>query len=312
MPRWMPPNGQPGSVPVAPPPTQLPPAAPSFRRSGLGLLLELGAGSVVAVPSGLLFDHWPRSLQAPGLGGALIAFGAITVVGMGTVAAVGAAAYATDGSSGSLAHDVVGLGLGSILGFGFGAGALDSAAGPMAPTPSTALLFLGMPLGAVVGYNLIADDDAQLPDASTRVSRKLSLCLVLGGNTLGGTGLDLGFQLADRFGIALQGIDSELGGGEASARLRGYFLAAHRSGMYLSAGLHMTTGVSRATELNFRTVTAVAAGAMGAIGGEFRGESGVTVAAELSTVYESGAPGVANTGHGPFYSGGALLIGYAR
>jgi len=289
---------------------QAPPRA--FRRSGMGMLLELGAGSAVAVSSGLLLDHPPGWLRVSGPGGILEAITLLSVMVVGTGTAVGLTAYATDGPSRSPVHDVVGLGLGSLLGFGLGAGAVDSAVGSTSPTPSSALVFLGVPLGAVVGYNLSADDDARLPDASTRVSRKMSLCLVFGGNTLGGTGLDLGFQLGDRIAVALQGLDGDLGGAEGSARLRGYLLAARRSALYLSTGLHMTTGISRATEMALRTSTAVALGPVGSLGAEFRGESGIILAAELSGAYEPDASKISSTRQGPLYLGGAVMIGYAR
>lgn|GEM_PF-4375260 len=288
------------------------PAARAFRRSGKGLLLELGAGSAVAVGSGLLIDHPPRWLSLSGPAGLLTAITAISVMATGAAAAVGVTAYATDGPSGSPVHDVVGLGLGALLGFGVAAGAVDSAVGTTSPTPSSALVLLGVPLGAVVGYNLVSDDDARLPGASTRVARKLSLCLLFGGNTLGGAGLDLGFQLSDRVAVALQGLDGDGGGAEASARIRGDLLAAHRSALYLSTGLHMTTGISRATEMALRTSAAAAVGALGALGVEFRADSGIMVAAELSAVYEPGATTVTNTGKGPFYPGGAFMLGYAR
>ena len=288
-----------------------PPARP-FRRSGMGLLLELGAGSAVAVSSGLLIDHPPGWLHLTGPSGLLAAISVISLMAVGSAAAVGATAYATDGPSGSPVHDAVGLGLGSLLGFGLAAGAVDSAVGTTSPTPSSALVLLGVPLGAVVGYNLTADADAMLPGSSTRLARKLSLCLVFGGNTLGGAGLDLGFQLADRFAVALQGIDGDLGGAEGSARLRGYLLTTHRSALYLSGGLHLTTGVSRATQLALQTSAAAATGAVASLGAEFRGESGIMLAVELSGAYEPRASAIANTGHGPFYPGGAFLLGYAR
>ena len=304
-------------LPAAPPPAPeaIPLAAPQprpFRRTGRGLLLELAAGSAVALPTAFLFEHPPGSLSVPEFGGALIGVGLLTAMTAGAVGAIALAGQAADGPRESAAWPTLGLGVGALGGFVAGVGFVGSVPGASGSGWETYAVLLAVPFGAVVGYNLAADADATLAGASTRTRRKLALSGLLGGDTLGGSGLEVAFQLDDRIGLALQAISSEGAGAEFSFRLQAAAAAGPRGSLFIAAGPHLTAGAVPASLNTGVEQTATAVGALAAVGWELRGESGLTFGIELSTVYEPRARNISQTNSGPFYPGGAIRLGYAR
>ena len=63
----------------------------------------------------------------------------------------------------------------------------------------------------------------------------MTLSGLLGGTTLGGTGLETAFQIDDMFAVALQTISGDTGGLEGSLRLRVHPTAGIHSGIYRKA-----------------------------------------------------------------------------
>jgi hypothetical protein len=299
----------------APPPEPMPLTAPPlrpFRRTGRGLLLELAAGSAVALPTAYLFEHYPSSLKVQDIGGAFIAIGLITAMMAGAGSAVALTGPAVDGPRESGLGPSLGLGLGALAGLVAGASLADSVAGSSSSPWQTYAVFLAVPLGCVVGYNLAGDADAGLPGASTRARRKLALSGLLGGDTLGGAGWEVGYQLDDRVGVGMQAISGEYGGAEGSLRLQYAALAGPRSALLVAAGPHLTAGAAPASVNTGAEKPAASFGGIAAVGWEIRGASGLTFGIELSTVYEPRARNVAQTAAGPIYPGGAVRLGFAR
>lgn len=283
-----------------------------FRRTGWGILAESTAGSAVALSSALLFDRLRASDMEP-----FQRIFVFPVVLSGTTFATGGSAgiagWLVDGPRYDwtvVVGPAVGMGAGLVAGFSV----VEGIPGEDGAGSATPIIMLGVVLGTVVGYNMAADADADLPGASTRVRRKLALSGVVGGNTVNGAGLDIGFQLSDRVGTTLQlkqglnGIDAV----EASFRLQLTPLGGLHHGFFGAAGPHLTAGRDRLALTPLEKPRA-SMGAIAAVGWEFRGEGGFTFGVELSGVYEPDARNIEEVERqGPFYPGGAIRFGYAR
>ena len=120
------------------------------------------------------------------------------------------------------------------------------------------------------------------------------------------------FHASNRLALALQVISGDGAGAEGSLRLQFFALALPRSGLYLAAGPHLTAGNAPTEVTSFQEKPAAAAGALAAVGWQFRGEHGFLFQAELSTVYAPSARNVRQAGEGTIFPGGAVMLGYAR
>lgn len=89
-------------------------------------------------------------------------------------------------------------------------------------------------------------------------------------------------------------------------------IALARSGLYLAAGPQFTAGRDRSSLNVLVDRPAASLGAIAALGWQFRGDGGIQVTVELSSVYEPSAANVSEAARRTFYSGGAMTLGYAR
>ena len=141
--------------------------------------------------------------------------------------------------------------------------------------------------------------------ASAREKRKLSLAFLLGGDTIGGSGIEAAFHASDGLALALQVISGDGAGTEGSPRLQFFALALPRSGIDPAAGPHLTAGNARDDVASLQEKPAAAAGALAAVGWQFRGEHGFLFQAELSTVYAPSARNVRQAGERTIFPGEA-------
>lgn len=123
-------------------------------------------------------------------------------------------------------------------------------------------------------------------------------------------GIETAFQLNDRAALSLQAIAGLIQGFEGSLRYRYYPLAARRHAMYVAVGPNLVSGITDAPSIS-ESVSSL--GPIGALGWEYRGDSGFTFALEASAAYLPSEHRLLEAAsEGPLHFGGAMRVGLSR